>query len=179
MSATWLYLIPVLFVQEAVTLAAGLAQALRVGTSPLLINFAWAGATSVDIAAGFWLGHAAQLRFRHWRIVQAAERAAAELDRRIGDRSLRVVLFALGFLMYPYVNAFVFSWLDVPFSEVFTFIFLGDALYWLFVWGAVMGITFLSGNSLLAVYIAVSVFAVISIAGNLLFHRRRRDRKKT
>lgn len=179
MHAAWLYLLPAILVQEAVTLAAALTQALRAGTSPLAINLAWAIATTIDIALGFWLGRAAQRRMQSWRLVQRAERAAAQIDQRIGESSLRLVLVSLGFIMFPYVNAFIFSWLNVPFSEVFAFLFLGDALYWTFVWGTVTGISFLSGKSMLAVYLAIVTFAVISLIGNLVLHRRRRRSKVT
>ncbi len=178
MSTAWLYLLPALFIQEAVTLAATLVQALRSGTSPVVINLIWAAATSFDIMAGFWLGRATRRRLHSWRVVQSVERAVARLDRRIGERGLRLVLVSSGFVMYPYVNAFLFSWLDAPFSEVFTLIFLGDALYWAFIWGAVTGISFLSGKSLVAMYLIVIVFAILTIGGSRFFrakHRQPRD----
>ena len=178
MGVAWLYLIPALFAQEAVTLGAALFQAQRAGISPLLINLAWLVITAVDISLGFMLGRAVQRRFRSARLERAAERFAARINTLIGKNGRRVVLTALGFVMFPYVNAFFFSWIDVPFFEVFAFIFLGDALYWSFEWAVTLGLGTVAGRSLETIYIIVLVLAVLSVVGNIAMRRywRRQER---
>ncbi|HVO28835.1 MAG TPA: hypothetical protein VMT81_02545 [Candidatus Paceibacterota bacterium] len=159
---TWLFVAVALVFQEVATTGAALVDASAWHLNLWIIDLIWFAATAGDIAAGFFIGRWIQRRFAGSRFDALAKRMSAKVERAAGRTGARLSLVLLGFVSYPYVTAFVASWLtDLPLRDVFLCTILGNALWYAFEWATVFGIAAAGRNYEL-------IFAIIAAAGILL-----------
>ncbi len=157
---TWVTLALVFLGQEAVTTTTMLVEVMRLGMNLWLVQALWLCAVIIDLSVGYWLGTRVQHRYAHYRIVQRAQQLAAAIERRIGHYGRNVTLVVLGLVMFPYVNAFLISWLDGPPLVFLSLVFVGDVLYYAVEWGVALG-ALQTFSSILSTFLAVLGFALI------------------
>jgi membrane protein YqaA with SNARE-associated domain len=171
MTRVWLFIIVALFIQEPATTDAAIFQVRHLVLNLWLINAIWILATVIDIMAGYWIGKWAQKRFKDTRIVRFAERWAARIEEFIGRSGEKFALILIGIVNFPYLNAFLFSWLKLSFRNIFILIFIGDAIYWAIEWGINIGVRSVFTDSHTALYIVVVLGLFFSIASKTILNQ--------
>ena len=165
MITTWLFIIASLIIQEPATTDAAIFQIRQLHLNLLLINAIWLCATMLDIWIGYTIGKWIQKKFQGTTFNTWSKKWALRIETFIGKRGERFALILLGIINFPYANAFIASWLSIPFRSVFIFLLIGDALYWAIEW--IINITVRSAvhdphTALYAVIGAALIFSIIS-----------------
>ena len=159
----WLIVIPTLIVQEVVSLNTVLFEVHQQHFHILLVHLVFVLATVFDIVVGYVLGKYLKKKMTGGKVVAFADKLSAKLNAYAGKKGRWVMLLVIGNFSFPYVNAFLAAWLDLPFWESFIFIFLGDMVYYAGIWLLILGVvkavpgTGLSLGVLLAIVIVVMV----------------------
>ncbi len=135
MKNTWLFIILALFVQEPTTTDAAIFQVRQLHINLFLINFIWFVATVFDIWFGYKIGQWVQRRFQNTKFGGWSFKWAGRVESFIGRKGEKFALILLGIINFPYVNSFLASWSKISFKNIFTLIFIGDAIYWSIAWG--------------------------------------------
>lgn len=158
-----LFVIFVVFVQEIVSLNA-LLFATHQGTySPTLIHILFVVATLVDIIIGFYVGKLLQKKTYQSKITNWIRNLSERFSLSTKKHKRWLVLLLLGNLSFPYINAVVAGYLDMPFWESMFFIFLGNITYYITLWLLVLGASSLTKNIYLAFAIVIAVIIVCFI----------------
>jgi hypothetical protein len=163
---TWLILTIALIFQEVATAGAALLSAHENGLNPWLIHAIWFAATIGDIAIGYYLGKWIQLRFKNSKIDIWAKKWAVKIDRSIGKTGMKISLILLGIVMYPYLLAFVASWLpNLSLEDIFLYTTAGNLIWYIFEWATILGITAAGHNYQLifAIIAAVGIVAILVV----------------
>jgi hypothetical protein len=156
---TWLILIITLIFQELATTGAALLAANTQHFNIWIIHVIWLIATLADIVLGFFLGKWTEKNFQNARIVRWAKRLAARIEHATGTTGIKISLALLGIVNYPYLNAFIASWLpNIKPRDVILATLVGDLIWYAFAWATVLGIASAGRNYEL-------IFTIIAIAG--------------
>ncbi|MDE2018954.1 MAG: hypothetical protein KGJ13_01255 [Patescibacteria group bacterium] len=166
----WPAIIPVFLLQEFASVAALLAFAYGHGGDLLALHFAWVAATFVDLFAGYLVGKWLGDRFRNARLRQWLQRFAEKWQGRVGKSGQALSLLFLGFLLYPYLAAFIAAWAGVSLNDAVFYLLLGNIAWYLFAWGAAIGLTALVPNFEWLIVVIIS----LAIALSVVFERIRR-----
>jgi hypothetical protein len=70
----------------------------------------------------------------------------------------------LGNFSFPYINAFIAAWLDVPFWESFFWLFVGNMIWYGLMWLVVIGVSSVVHNIAIAFPIILLIVIVVMIA---------------
>jgi membrane protein YqaA with SNARE-associated domain len=168
---SWPVIVPIFFFQEFASVSAVLALAYRDGYNLLILHVLWVVATVVDISLGYFLGrYLGELVFKNSRFGHVLERWAKKFEDRVGKSGQSFSLMLLGFVLSPYLAGFIVAWMELSFNDVLLFVALGDILWYLFAWAAVIGLTAAVPN--MEVFIIVVI--CIAIALSLAFRRLRK-----
>jgi len=116
MTATWLFILLTLFVQEPTSTDAAIFLVRQNHINLWLINILWLKWT--------------QRTFQETRFGKWAEKWAVRIENFIGKNGERFTIILLGIINFPWLNAFITSWLKLTFKNIFILIFIGDAIYW-------------------------------------------------
>ncbi len=179
MSKVWLFIIAALFLQEPATTDAAIFQIRHLGLNLWLINGIWLLATAIDICVGYAVGKWIQRHYKNSRIVRATERWADKIEAFIGRSGERFACIFIGVINFPWLNAFVFSWLKLSFRNIFVLIFIGDFIYWAIEWGINIGVRSIFTNSHTALYMVVALGLLFSVVSKALLTKMLRGPKVT
>lgn len=161
---SWSAIIPVFLLQEFASVTALLAYAYKNGGDLLALHFAWVAATLVDLFAGYLVGKWLGDRFRNARLRRWLQRFAEKWQGRVGKSGQALSLLFLGFLLYPYLAAFIAAWAGASLNDTIFYLSLGNIAWYLFSWGTVIGLTALVPNFewlIVAIIIVALVFSLI------------------
>lgn len=154
----WISIILALLTQELICTDSVLLCAYQQHYDFMIITALFLCATAFIIGAGFGAGKWIQKRFAGSRVVKSAERRARELEAVLGGEGSRLALVFLGAVSFNHLNAFVASWLSLPFRKVFAYLLLGDLLWYATAIGLTFGIgTFISPTYAMYIFAGVSV----------------------
>lgn len=161
----WLLAVIVLTLQEVVTLNALLFAAKQGHYTIWVIHLIFAVATAFDIWIGYKIGKWTKNRYTTGRIVRFANKVSERFHAFMGKRGRKIAVFLLGNFSFPYVNAFLAAWLDIPFWEAFILLYIGNIVFYVVGWLFILGISIALPNpvwGMAAVVIASLAFVLIA-----------------
>ena len=171
MISTWLFIILCVFIQEPASTDAAIFQVRSLHLDLLLVNLIWLAASALDIWIGYKIGKWIQKRYRGKKFILLSEQWAKKLENFIGKKGEKFALILLGVVNVPYLNSFIASWLDIPFKSLFTYILIGDAIYWIIEWGINIGARSLFTDPHSALYAVIGAGLVFSIFSKMIMDR--------
>lgn len=171
MVATWLFIILTLFVQEPTSLDAGIFLVRQHDLNLWLINALWLIATMIDITIGYALGKWVQRTFEDTKFGRWAHAWAVRIENFIGTNGERFTIILLGIINFPWLNAFIGSWLRLTFKNIFILIFIGDAIYWGIAWAINIGVRNYVADPHVALYVVVGIGLAFSIGSKALLNK--------
>ena len=175
MKNTWLFIILALFVQEPTTTDAAIFHVRQMHINIFLINFIWIFATVFDIWFGYKIGQWVQQRFQNTKFGVWSFKWAGRVENFIGRKGEKSALILLGIINFPYVNSFLASWSKISFKNIFTLIFIGDAIYWGIAWGINIGVRSFIIDPKLALYAVVGAGLLFSILAKTIMSKVLKD----
>ncbi len=170
----WIYIVAAMVVQELAVVAAALGFAYHLELNIFLVHGIWLVATVIDALGGFILGQWIRGKYGAWVITRHAEALAEALERRISTNGRRLTLVVFGFLNFPYVNGFIGSWLNLSFADTLVFTLIGDALWYVSIWGTVAGINIIPADSRWGVVVGIGLVIALVLWARARYHKRRR-----
>jgi len=168
---TWTFIIFALFIQEPASTDAAIFLIREQHINLWLINLIWATATVIDITVGYLIGKWIQRRFQNAKLVKWSERWATRIENFIGRKGERFSLILLGIINFPYLNAFLASWLKLSFKNVFILIFIGDTLYWIIEWVINVSVRSYFSDSHTVLYVVVGLGLLFSIVSKAILNK--------
>jgi membrane protein YqaA with SNARE-associated domain len=162
----FLAIIPILFIQEIVSLNATLLYAHKHHIG-LLIFILFILTTVIDLVIGYYLGKWVKGRFTKGKIVVWIQKRVGQFHSYVGKKGRWVALLLLGNFSFPYINAFIAAWLDMPFWESFFWLFVGNMTWYGFMWLIVIGVSSIVHN----IAIAFPIILLIVVVATILFRR--------
>ena len=168
----WLVIVLILLIQESVTLNALLVKAFQGQYSILVITLIFVFATVFDILIGYWIERYLKKKLNKGKVRAFAYKWSKRFHDYVGKHGMKVYLLLLGYFSFPFINAFITSWLDIPFAESFWYLFFGNIIFYISSALLVLGITSLVPNPLYAL-MAVVVITIICIVTIRIFKSRK------
>lgn len=168
----WPLVLLIVFIQESVTLNGLLVKTYQGRYSIVFMTLLFVLATCIDILVGFWLGKYAKHRWNKGKVRVFARKWAGRFYTYVGKRGSKVYLLLLGYFSFPYLNAFIASWLDIPFMESFWYFFFGDLILYATSWLLVLGVTSIVPSPFLA-FVVVIIITIVIIFITRLFKVRK------
>lgn len=160
----FLFALLIVFIQETVTLN-GLLVEVRQGFSSIwIITALFTVATVIDIFVGYWLGRAMKRRFKRGPIRVFARKWIKRLQEYIGRHGRKVYMLLLAYFSFPYINAFIAAWLDIPFGESLLYLFLGNMLFYVTSWLLVLGVMSIIPNPFIAFGLVIILTVAVTVA---------------
>lgn len=153
----WLGTILIFFVQETVSVTARLAILYDQGVNLWLLHILFVFATICDIGLGFVAGQYIHKRFLHGSRFGIWVKKEAKF---LKQHHWGYLLTLSGIVNFPYVNAILGSWMDLPFWRVFLATLIGDLVAYALYWGFALGIVHLSIN----IYLGVALVLVVVLS---------------
>jgi membrane protein YqaA with SNARE-associated domain len=161
----WLLIALALTFQEGLSVLAVLLRAYQLHYSLWIIHAIWLAVTVAQITLAYHFGKWVQKRFARSRFEQWAEKSAQKLEKSIDKNGEKLALILLSSIISPAIAAFLASWLEIPFSNIFIFTLLGDCFWYASTWATVLGafhILSIEKYGLLIVIGIAIIFVVIS-----------------
>ncbi len=149
----WLSTIVIFFVQETAFITSRIVVLYGQGVNPWLLHFLFIFATTCDIFIGFAIGQYLHKRFLHGSRFELWVKKEAKF---LKQHHWGYLLTLSGVVNFPYVNAILGSWMDLPFWRVFVATLIGDSVSYALYWGFALGIVHLSINIYLGIAIALT-----------------------
>lgn len=159
----WLLIILIVFLQETVTLNGLLVKAHQGDYSIWVITGLFVIATAIDIVVGYVVGKRVKHHWNKGGIKLFATKWSHRFNLYIGKHGRKIYLLLLGFFSFPYLNAFITAWLNVPFWESFWYLFFGNMIFYVTSLLLVLGITWLIPNPLVALLTVVVVTIAVTV----------------
>ena len=156
----FLAIIPILFIQELVSLNATLLYA-HIHHIGWLILGLFIVTTMIDLVIGFYLGLWVKRKFKKGKVIVWIQNMTARFHALVGTRGRWVALLLLGNFSFPYINAFIAAWLDMPFWESFFWLFVGNLIWFGLLWLIIIGVSGVVHN--VAIVFPVVLLIVILI----------------
>lgn len=168
---SWLFLIIALVVQETATATVAFTSAMNNHIPIWAIHILWASFTIFDAYVGFRFGHLIRNHYRNARVVRWAERIVEKLRGPLGKYGGRFLVTVLALINFPYVASFIASWLGIEMRTSVLFTFIGNAIWYVLLWVAILGAdTFLKGPAAV-IFVIVVVSVLFYFAKNTLEKR--------
>lgn len=171
MLKTWLFVIACLFIQEPTSTDAAIFLVRQNHLNLWVVNVIWLAATIIDIVVGYLVGKWIQRAFQSTRLVAWSKQWAEKIEQFIGKSGERFVVILLGVINFPYLNAFLFSWLRLSFKNLFVLLLIGNAIYWLIEWGINIGVRSAVADPHMALYVIVAVGLLFSVISKALLNK--------
>ena len=165
----WLLITIALTVQEGLSVLAVLLRAYQLHYSLWIIHAIWLAVTIGQIFLTYFFGKWVQKSFARSRFELWIEKSARLLEKNIDSRGESVALMLLSSIISPAITAFLASWLEIPFTNVFIFALLGDFLWYVSTWATVLGAV----EILLKVKEGLLVLITLAIIVVLITHFRK------
>lgn len=161
MSPLWALITAAFFIQEFASTALVLVVAQNSGLSLWPIHIIWAVATLIDMYAGYLLGTLLKKKFAKNRFMRSIEKRMKDATGALGNHGTNITLMLLGIINFPYLNTFIASWIGVPMNTAFLFTIIGNFIWYLILWGTVLGLTSFINNPSIILLILI-VIGVLS-----------------
>lgn len=160
----WLIITIVLVLQESASMGATMVLAYHGGLNLWLFNFIWVVATVMDVYIGFLVGRYLKVRSTGiTRFSRVAEEWSDRLGKYIGHAGRSLSLILLGLILFPYMAAFITSWLGIGLEETVVLIFIGNLVWYLIAWGAVLGATVFLPNIVTGIALAIILVIILNV----------------
>jgi hypothetical protein len=153
----WLLVAAVLIPQEFATSAIVFIIALQNNFPIWAINLIWLATTSLDMYVGYMLGRFTQEKLEGTKFFHWVERWINKGKTALGPYSERVSLALLGIVNFPFINTFIGAWIGLPFNMAFLLTLAGNFIWFLFLWGTVLGLSsFISNPDIIILVLVVA-----------------------
>ena len=153
----WILVASALVLQEFASSAIVFIIALQNNFPIWEINLIWICATSLDMYVGFMLGKLTKEKFHNTRFFRWVERWINKGKTELGPYGEKMSLALLGVINFPFINTFIGAWIGLPFSMAFLLTLAGNFVWFLFLWGTVLGLsTFVSNSSIIILILIVA-----------------------
>lgn len=153
----WFGTIVIFFVQETAFITSRLVVLHGQGVNPWLLHLLFIFATTCDIFIGFAVGQYLHRRFLHGSRFELWVKKEAKF---LKQHHWGYLLTLSGIVNFPYVNAILGSWMDLPFWRVFIATLIGDSVSYALYWGFALGIVHSSIN----IYLGIAMVLIIVLA---------------
>jgi membrane protein YqaA with SNARE-associated domain len=164
MPALWTSLIVAVLIQESALITAVFVAAQQDHIAVWIIHLLWAAATVLDMYLGYWLGLFVKHHSRHTRFHAWTDQWAGHVRRFLGHHGEALWIGILAIADFPYVNTFIAAWIGIPRKTSFIATFLGNLVWYVLIWGAILGVRTLTINP----YWAVPVIIGLGIAAHFI-----------
>lgn len=141
MASLWALVTAVFFIQEFASTALVLVVVQHSGAQLWPIHIIWAGTTLLDMYIGYMLGTLLKNRFSKNRFMRRVEAWIGEATGALGKHGSNITIMLLGIINFPYLNTFIASWIDMPMRTAMVFTVIGNFVWYLLLWGTVLGLT--------------------------------------
>ena len=142
----WLLVAGVLIPQEFASTAIVFIIALQNNFPIWAINLIWICTTSLDMYLWYALGKFMQEKLHGTRFFNWVERWIARGRTELGTHGEKLSLALLGVIDFPYVNTFIGAWIGMPLNMAFLLTLAGNFVWFLFLWGTVLGLSAFVSN---------------------------------
>jgi len=142
----WILISAVLIPQEFASSAIVFIIALQNNFPIWAINLIWICTTSLDMYVGFMVGRFTQEKLDKTRFFRWVERWVNKGKIVLGPYSERLSLALLGIVNFPFINTFLGAWIGLPFNMAFLLTLAGNFVWYLFLWGTVLGLSAFVSN---------------------------------
>lgn len=159
----WIWIIVALLFQELVSTNVILLEAFQKHYNVWIIHLIFVVGTAVGIIVGYWLGHWVQKTFHHNKAVTYLQHRARKISKFMGKNGTRLSLVFLSIIDFNFMDSFLAAWLDVSFWEIFTFLFIGNLLWYISQWLIILGIHTYVHNPYQAFSILIGASIVLTI----------------
>lgn len=157
----WLFVAFALISQELVAINAVIFKTYNGHYNVILIHLLFIVATLLDIWTGFYVGKFVQKKYPNGKLTRFTKKWIDKFQNYIGKKGKRLAILILGAFGFPYVNAFIVSWLNVSFREATVILTIGNMISYTLLWLIVLGITSLIPNPLIAFAAIIGVSIII------------------
>lgn len=172
----WLLVTTVLIPQEFASSAIVFIVALQNNFPIWEIHVIWLCVTFLDMYVGYMLGKFTKEKFHDTRFFHWVERLIARARAELGPHGEKMSLALLGIINFPYANTFIGAWIDMPLNLSLLLTLAGNFVWYLFLWGTVLGLSAFVSNPDIIILILV-VAGVLSHFFLKFSKTRRRSRK--
>jgi hypothetical protein len=153
----WLLVASVLIPQEFASSAIVFIIALQNNFPIWEIHLIWLGITSLDMYVGYMLGKFTQEKLQGTRFFNWVERWIARGRAELGPHGEKLSLALFGVIDFPFVNTFIGAWIGLPFNMAFLLTLAGNFVWYLFLWGTVLGLSsFISNPDIIILTLVVA-----------------------
>jgi hypothetical protein len=129
------------------------------------INLIWLVVTSLDMYVGYKLGKFTQEKMQGTRFFAWVERMVHRAKDHLGLHGEKFSLALFGVVDFPYINTFLGAWLGLPLSMAFILTLAGNFIWFLFLWGTVLGLSeFISNPNII-----ILILVVVGLLSHFLF----------
>lgn len=142
----WLLVAGVLIPQEFASSAIVFIVAMQNNFPIWAINLIWLCTTSLDMYVGYMLGKFTQEKFHGTRFFYWVERWIKKGKSQLGERGEELSLALLGTINFPFINTFIGAWIGMSFGAAFFLTLAGNFVWFLFLWGTVLGLSAFVSN---------------------------------
>ena len=158
----WILIAGVLIPQEFASSAIVFIVALQKNFPIWEINLIWLCTTSLDMYVGYMLGKFTKEKLHGTRFFNWVERWIKKGRAELGPHGEKLSLSLLGIIDFPFVNAFIGAWIGLQFKMTFVLTLAGNFIWYLFLWGTVLGLSAFVSNP--------DIIILILIVGGVLSH---------
>lgn len=167
----WFFIIFSLIVQEPASTDATIFLVRENHINLILIHTIWLFATLMDITIGYIIGKWIQTKSKDTKVGIWAKQWAERIEYVIGKRGEYFAIILISIINFPYLNAFILSWLNIRFRKLLILIFLGDLIYWIIEWIINIGVRNNIQNSHTVLYVVVILGLVLLIVSKILLNK--------
>ncbi len=168
----WLLIGAALILQESATTAIVLLLAYQNHLPFWPIHLIWIAAAMLDMYAGFTLGTLLKRRFREGAFFDRIERWVTKIKQTLGTHGEQFSLALLGIINFSYLNTFLAAWLGLPMNIALIVTLIGNFIWYILIWAAVLGLdTFVSNPNIILL-----IIVGLCILSHLLFKFSKRGR---
>jgi hypothetical protein len=158
----WILVAGVLIPQEFASSAIVFIIALQNNFPIWAINVIWICVTSLDMYVGYKLGKFTKEKLQGTRFFNWAEKWIGKGKAALGTHGEKLSLALLGVIDFPYVNTFIGAWIGLPLNMTLLLTLAGNFIWFLFLWGTVLGLSALVSNP--------DIIILILLVAGLLSH---------
>ncbi len=153
----WILVAGVLIPQEFASTAIVFVIALERNFPIWEINVLWICMTCFDMYVGYTLGSYIKRKLGGTRFFHWIEKLADKMKTLLGLHGEKLSLALLGIIDFPYLNAFLGAWIGLPLGMTFVLTLAGNFIWYLFLWGTVLGLSSFISNPDIIILILVVI----------------------
>ena len=168
----WLSTILIFIFQEQASTNALLLYAKQHQIAHWPIHILWILLSVFDIAVAYALGQWVHKKVAPSKIGARLDGYARKIEATLGSRNESIALTLLGIVNFPYINAFLCSWLKLDFKQILLYLLIGNTISYIITWETVIWFNRLIPNPLWALLAIILFSFFISIIFRLTLRQR-------